>query len=101
MLAQKSSLFGSLLLTSYFLLLHSPFQPDNYLKHYVPLAVTELIYRGFPVESFNQPFVPGHNFGAWFDILYGGEDIHGHWVSFNAIFTTAHTDFSLRIRKSI
>ena len=55
------------------------------------LAATELIYRGFPVEGFNQPFVPDHNFGTWFDMLYGGEDIHGHWVSFNAIPTTAHT----------
>jgi predicted acyltransferase len=55
------------------------------------LAITELIYRGFPAAGFNQPFVPGHNFGTWFDMLYGGEDIHGHWVSFNAIPTTAHT----------
>lgn len=55
------------------------------------LVITELIYRGFPVDGFNQPFVPNHNFGTWFDMLYGGEDIHGHWVSFNAIPTTAHT----------
>ena len=55
------------------------------------LAVTELIYRGFPVEGFNQPFVPNHNFGTWLDMLYGGESLSGHWVSFNAIPSTAHT----------
>ena len=55
------------------------------------LALTELIYRGFPVNGFNQPFVANHNFGTWLDMLYGGEDLHGHWVSFNAIPTTAHT----------
>lgn len=55
------------------------------------LAVTELIYRGFPVEGFNQPFVANHNFGTWLDSLYGGEDLVGHWVSFNALPTTAHT----------
>lgn len=55
------------------------------------LAVTEIIYRTFPVEGFDQPFVANHNFGTWLDMLYGGEDLHGHWVSFNAIPTSAHT----------
>ena len=61
------------------------------LVSFALIAVTELIYRGFPIEGFNQPFVPNHNFGTWFDQLYGGEDLRGHWVSFNAIPTTAHT----------
>lgn len=55
------------------------------------LAVTELVYRFFPVEGFNQPFVPDHNFGAYLDLLISGELSSGHWVSINAIPTTAHT----------
>jgi predicted acyltransferase len=55
------------------------------------LALTEVIYRFFPVEGFNQAFVANENFGTWLDLQYGGADLHGHWVSFNAIPTTAHT----------
>ncbi len=55
------------------------------------LLITELIYRFFPVEGFNHPFVPNENFGTWLDLQYGGADMTGHWVSFNAIPTTAHT----------
>jgi len=55
------------------------------------LVLTELIYRMFWVEGFNQPFTPDHNFGAWFDMLIAGELSGGHWVSFNAIPTTVHT----------
>ena len=55
------------------------------------LLLTEIIYRTFPVEGFNHPFIPNENFGTWFDLLYNGADLNGHWVSFNAIPTTAHT----------
>ncbi len=55
------------------------------------LIVTEILYRTFPVPGFNQPFVPDHNFGAWVDMLISGELSHGHWVSFNAVPTAAHT----------
>ncbi|MEN8227281.1 MAG: DUF5009 domain-containing protein [Bacteroidota bacterium] len=55
------------------------------------LAVTEAIYRLFPVEGFNHPFVANENFGTWLDLQYGGASLNGHWVSFNAIPTTAHT----------
>lgn len=55
------------------------------------LAVTELIYRTFWVEGFNQPFTPDQNFGAWVDLLISGKLSGGHWVSVNAIPTTAHT----------
>ncbi len=54
------------------------------------LVITDLLYRFFPVEGFNHPFVPSENFGTWLDIQYGGES-GGHWASFNAIPTTAHT----------
>lgn len=55
------------------------------------LGITELLYRYFPVAGFDQPFVPDHNFGAYVDLLISGELSSGHWVSFNAIPTTAHT----------
>ncbi len=55
------------------------------------LAITEALYRFFPVEGFNHPFVANENFGTWLDMQYGGADLSGHWVSFNAIPTTAHT----------
>ena len=55
------------------------------------IAITELIYRIFPVEGFNHAFVANENFGTWLDLQYGGADLNGHWVSFNAIPTTAHT----------
>ena len=61
------------------------------LFSFLLIALTELIYRGFWVEGFNHPFVPNENFGTWLDLQYGGADLHGHWVSFNAIPTTAHT----------
>jgi predicted acyltransferase len=55
------------------------------------LILIEIIYRTFPIEGFNHPFVPNENFGTWLDLQYGGADMVGHWVSFNAISTTAHT----------
>lgn len=58
---------------------------------FILLAVTEVIYRGFPVEGFNHAFIANENFGTWLDLQYGGADLKGHWVSFNAIPTTAHT----------
>ncbi|MBD3265693.1 DUF5009 domain-containing protein, partial [bacterium] len=55
------------------------------------LLLTEIVYRTFWVEGFNQPFVPDKNFGAWFDLLVSGELSNGHWVSINAVPTAAHT----------
>jgi predicted acyltransferase len=50
-----------------------------------------LLYQLWPVEGFNQPFVADHNFGTWFDLNIFGQTNGGHWVSVNAIATTAHT----------
>ena len=61
------------------------------LVSFLVLIITEIIYRNFSVPGFNQPFTPDHNFGTWLDMQYGGEDLVGHWVSFNALPTTAHT----------
>ncbi len=55
------------------------------------IVLTEAIYRTFGIEGFNHPFTPSENFGTWLDLQYGGADMGGHWVSFNAIPTTAHT----------
>lgn len=55
------------------------------------IALSDILYRTFPVEGFNHPFVANENFGTWLDLQYGGADMGGHWVSFNAIPTTAHT----------
>ena len=55
------------------------------------LVLTELLYRFWPVQGFNQPFVPDKNFGAWMDLLLMGKLSGGHWVAINALPTTAHT----------
>jgi len=55
------------------------------------IILTEAIYRLFWVPGYNQPFVPDHNFGSWVDMILSGELSSGHWVSFNAIPTAAHT----------
>jgi len=55
------------------------------------ILATEVIYRTFWIAGYDQPFVPDHNFGSWFDMLLGGELSSGHWVAFNALPTAAHT----------
>lgn len=55
------------------------------------ILLTELLYRSFWVAGYDQPFVPDHNFGSWVDMRISRELSSGHWVSFNAIPTTAHT----------
>lgn len=55
------------------------------------ILITEGLYRFFTLEGFDQAFVPGQNFGAWFNILISGQEDGGHWAVFNAIPTTAHT----------
>jgi len=55
------------------------------------ILLSEVLYRTFWIDGYNQPFVPDHNFGAWVDMHISGELSSGHWVSFNAVPTTAHT----------
>ncbi len=62
------------------------------------LALTEMLYRFFPVEGFNHAFVIDENFGTWFDLLYDGKS-DGGWVSFNAIPTAAHTIWGVLVGK--
>ena len=55
------------------------------------ILISDLLYRFFPVVGFDQAFVAGENFGAWFNILISGYEYGGHWAAFNAVPTTAHT----------
>ena len=55
------------------------------------IIISDLLYRFWPVDGFNQPFVAGHNFGSWTDMILTGSLDHGNWVPFNAIPTAAHT----------
>jgi len=73
-----------------FLLMRKPVSVQL-LVSFSLLIATEIIYRTFPVAGFNHPFTPNENFGTWLDLLYGGADLKGYWVSFNAIPTAAHT----------
>ena len=63
------------------------------------LILTEFIYRFFWVEGFNHPFVANENFGTWLDLQYGGADLGGSWVSFNAVPTAAHTIWGVLVGK--
>ena len=55
------------------------------------LLITELAYRTFPVEGFNQPFTIGHNFGSWMDMVLMNKINRGGWVAINCLPTAAHT----------
>lgn len=56
------------------------------------LILTEITYRTFPLEGYNQPFVKDHNFGSWMDmVLMGKINNGGGWVAINFIPTAAHT----------
>jgi len=61
------------------------------LVSFLFILISDLLYRFWNVEGFNQPFTPDHNFGSWFDIALTGSLSGGHWAAFNAIPTTAHT----------
>jgi predicted acyltransferase len=61
------------------------------LVSFLLILISDLLYRFWPVEGFNQPFIAGHNFGSWTDMMLTGSIDHGNWVPFNAIPTAAHT----------
>lgn len=65
------------------------------------LLVTELLFRLFPVEGFDQPFVKGHNFGSWMDMILMGKINGGGWVAINCIPTAAHTIWGVLAGKII
>ena len=56
------------------------------------LLLSDMVYRTFPLEGYNQPFVKDHNFGSWADMLLMGKiNRGGGWVAINCIPTAAHT----------
>jgi predicted acyltransferase len=57
----------------------------------VLLLLIDLAYRFFPVEGFNQPWVPYKNLGAWFNQVVEGTDKTSIWATLNFVSTTAHT----------
>ncbi len=57
----------------------------------VVLLLTDLAYRFFPVEGFNQPWEAYHNLGAWVNTKIEGTSETSIWASLNAIPTIAHT----------
>jgi len=55
------------------------------------LILTEVLYRTILMPGFDQPFVEGHNFGAYVDTLLMGKINNDGWVTINCIPTAAHT----------
>jgi len=56
------------------------------------LLLTELAYRTFPLEGYDQAFVKDHNFGSFMDMMLMGKiNKGGGWVAINFIPTAAHT----------
>ncbi len=55
------------------------------------ILISELLYRNFWVEGYDQAFVINKNFGSWVEMQILGKFSGGGWVPFNAIPTTAHT----------
>lgn len=55
------------------------------------LVLTDVLYRFVLIPGFDQPFVPGHNFGAYMDTLLMGKINSDGWVAINALPTAAHT----------
>ncbi len=65
------------------------------------LLMVDLAYRLFPIEGFNQAWVPFHNLGAWVNNKIEGVDKASIWASLNAIPTIAHTVWGVLCGKLI
>ncbi len=73
-----------------FLLLRKPIK-IQVIASFGLLLLSELLYRFWPLEGYNQPFVPAQNFGTWVDLQLMGMTEKGYWVAFNAVPTAAFT----------
>lgn len=71
-----------------FLLIRKPIK-WQLLVSFLLILLSDLLYRFWPVEEFNQ-LSPGHNFGSWLDSVTTGHLHPYNWVTFNAIPTSAH-----------
>ena len=63
------------------------------------LLLIDLAYRFFPVEGFNQPWIPYKNLGAWFNQLVEGTNETSIWATLNFVSTTAHTVWGVLVGK--
>ena len=63
------------------------------------IILTDVLYRIWTVDGFNQPFTADHNFGSWVDMVITGKLSHDRWVAFNAIPTSAHTIWGVLVGK--
>ncbi len=63
------------------------------------LVVTELLYRLVLAPGYDQPFVKGENFGAYFDMLIMGKHNSGGWAAINIIPTATHTIWGVLVGK--
>lgn len=78
------------ILIAYFLMRYKP--SVQIIASIGLLILTEILYRTFPLDGYNQPFVKDHNFGSWMDMMLMGKiNPGGGWVAINFIPTTAHT----------
>ncbi len=55
------------------------------------LLLTELLYRFVLMQGYEHPFVSGHNFGNWMDVVLMHKINTDGWVAINIIPTAAHT----------
>ncbi len=62
------------------------------------ILLSDLLYHFWPVEGYNQ-LAPAQNFGAWFDLAVIGHLNPNHWVTFNAVPTTAHIIWGVIVGK--
>lgn len=84
------SQLSATILIAYFLMRYK--WPVQIISSIGLLLLTEILYRSFSVEGFDQPFVKDHNFGTWMDlVLMGKINPGGGWVTINFIPTAAHT----------
>jgi len=73
-----------------FLVLKCPI-PKQLALAFGLIAATELLYRLWSIPGFNEPFVPGRNFGSYVDRLIMGSVSEDNWVAFNMIPAAAFT----------
>jgi predicted acyltransferase len=63
------------------------------------IILSDVLYRIWSVDGFNQPFTADHNFGSWVDMVLTGHLAHDRWVAFNAVPTSAHTIWGVLVGK--
>ncbi|SHF59375.1 Predicted acyltransferase [Mariniphaga anaerophila] len=86
------------IIIAYFLMRYKP--SVQLVVSFGLLLLTEILYRTFPLDGYNQPFVKDHNFGSWMDmVLMGKINRGGGWVAINCIPTAAHTIWGVVVGK--